>query len=157
MLKYALIVGMLVGCGSKPIDDFVLRTDYVDHRTPHIEYELQPHVAKFEEISGHNVSILMEWAELDDSVMGVCYSWSDGHREIQIDSVKWVNLTYEGQEELVMHELGHCILNLEHDEGVLDMGGWTNLPRSIMYPYVFGDYPFYKEFQQYYHDQLVGK
>lgn len=153
-MRSLILAFTLVGCGSGQIQDHIIRTDIVDKRTPKVEEEFVPHVEKFKQIYKVDFQMLIEWATLEEKVMGVCYSWSDGHREIQIDDVKWSNLTYEGQEELIFHELGHCVFNLDHNEETMSMGDWTKIPVSIMYPYIFGDMPYYSEFSEHYYRQL---
>ncbi len=152
-MRKVFLLFALTGCGTE-VEDYVHRVDVVDKRTPHVEEEFIPHVDKFKAKYKIDFHILIEWAPLDEKTMGVCYSWTDGHREIKIDTVKWSGLTYEGQEQLLFHELGHCILNLDHDDHTMDMGGWKKIPVSIMYPYAFGNMKYYAEFADYYYDQL---
>jgi hypothetical protein len=56
---------------------------------------------------------------------GACAMRSDGYKWIEVSKLKsgWGNLTECQREELVYHELGHCLLNLEHSEfGIMHSG-----------------------------------
>ena len=53
--------------------------------------------------------------------------------EINIDPEFWAIASDVEKEEVVFHELGHCILGRDHEETVLEEG----IPKSIMFPYVF--------------------
>lgn len=159
MRNVILIVSlMLTGCGAvSSLQDHVMRTDYVNKRTPKVEEEFVRHVDKFKQVYNKDFHILIEWDTLDETTMAVCYSWTNGYREIHVDRVKWPTLTDAGQEQLLFHELGHCIFNLDHDEALIDKDDWDQIPQSIMYPYVFGNMPYYDGELQYYYNQLGGK
>ena len=70
----------------------------------------------------------------DCSTVAICRTWGQGHREIVIEGPYWEKLSDYGKEELVFHELGHCVFNRGHNEDTRDNG----CPVSIMYPYIFG-------------------
>lgn len=155
MRSFILAASVLLnGCGSDIFLDHIKSNEKVCHRAPHVEPEFADHVQKFRDVYQTEVSILVEWDDLDEKTMGICYSWDDGYREIKIDRAKWPNLTVDSQEELIFHELGHCKFNLDHREETMDSGKWKKIPKSIMYPYVFGDAYYYDEFRQHYYDEL---
>jgi hypothetical protein len=66
---------------------------------------------------------------------GECNSFSDGGKEIAVDSTFWTNASDLGREQLVFHELGHCIFGRLHNRMTLPDG----CPKSIMNPYNFSD------------------
>ena len=66
-------------------------------------------------------------------------------------------MSEERRQELIFHELGHCELNLDHDETYNET---DNCPTSIMNPFVFGDYGVdncYTPKFNYYINQLFGR
>jgi hypothetical protein len=65
-------------------------------------------------------------------IVGTCNSYSDGRREVVIDQGFWATASDDVREELVYHELGHCLLNRAHNN-LLDTQGQ---PGSIMNPYL---------------------
>jgi Zn-dependent protease with chaperone function len=68
-----------------------------------------------------------------DSEMGVCTQETGTTPTIQISQPLWDSLDADGQQELLFHELGHCVLNRVHDT-VLNNG----VPVSVMSPVFFG-------------------
>ncbi len=57
---------------------------------------------------------------------------------IIIDQAYWNTATVMEREHLMFHELGHCILNLEHNNKMVPVGIYS-IPESIMYLYMFDD------------------
>lgn len=151
------MLAMTSSCGSEAADYISGKPKAREWREPHIEEEFMKYVDKFDSIYHTNVGIMMEWGDLTNNMVGVCKWWDDGHREIQIDRQAWPSFTDNGKEELIFHELGHCILNLPHNENRINIGGWRSVPQSIMYPTVFGDSYFYEDLKDYYYNQLSGK
>lgn len=89
----------------------------------------------------------------DEDTAGVCHIRGN-YRYIEIDEPYWNEITRNGQEWIVMHELGHCQLGLDHNETIGTVGAWSNVPVSIMYPVVFGDEPYYQDNRAYYLQEL---
>lgn len=155
MKRLSLIFLMLTACGRVgEVEDFLKSKDYVDKRAPFVEEVFKVHVNTFKFYYKTDFNILMEFKVLDGMTMATCKSWSDGYREIAVDPVKWIGLSFNGQEQLLFHELGHCIFNLDHVETKMKKGNWINIPTSIMYPYVFGDTDYYKEFKDHYFQEM---
>lgn len=67
---------------------------------------------------------------------GVC-EITDGETPIvTINEKIWLNLNTMDRQEVIFHELGHCVLRRKHQEGTVTVGGyWGTIPNSIMYPY----------------------
>jgi len=57
------------------------------------------------------------------------------------------------KEQLIYHELGHCLLQLDHDDSTVWKGSYL-VPKSIMHPIHFGCYPFYRDNRDYYINEL---
>ncbi len=74
----------------------------------------------------------------------------DGSRTVQVDPDYWATMDDNGKEELLFHELGHCVLFLQHIFTFLP----NTCPTSIMYPYIFGDSECYINNRQYYWNEL---
>lgn len=145
---------LMTGCSLETSDLVVEPTHRIEYREPKIEEEFIRHVEHFEKLFNVDVNIMIEWTDLTDGHVGVCRSWDDGHREIQIDRQFWPSFTDSGQEQLLFHELGHCIFNLPHNEKLINIGGHTSVPESIMHPVVFGNDYFYEDLKDYYYNQL---
>lgn len=71
--------------------------------------------------------------------------------EIMIQSSFWVDATDLEREEIVFHELGHCVLSLQHDETMESYG-----PITIMYPYTLGE-SIYKPKREHYIKELFTR
>ena len=101
-----------------------------------IDPELQPYVDYFENDMNMEVKINMSFYNQTDTVVAICYFY-DKNPElnyIEVDPIQWNHLDENGKEEVIFHELGHCLMGKEHDSMFLEK---YNVPKSIMYPYVF--------------------
>lgn len=125
-----------VGCGESLSDMLNMgRRPYTKHRT---NPEFVPYVDSFEQQFNVKVNVPIISKQIDVNKAGVCYVWSDGYREIQINSRHWSYFSEEQKEQLVFHELGHCVFNLDHDDSSLEYK--PNCPNSIMRSFVFNQY-----------------
>lgn len=59
--------------------------------------------------------ISIEFAELDNRLAGLCRQWNNGRKLIQINKDDWVNRDDTRRRQLMWHELGHCALQLKHN------------------------------------------
>ncbi len=117
-----------------------------------IDPDFQAYVDKFESQYQTNVNIDIKYSELEEFTLGMCYSYTDPkYNYIEVDGSSWLELDENHREELIFHELGHCIFGREHDNLFLDEVG---VPKSIMYPYIFGLE--YFEYKSYYLEELTN-
>jgi hypothetical protein len=96
-------------------------------------------------------------------IIGMCAKFSDGRREIWIDDFFWSLATEEARLQLMLHELGHCVLDRGHDhengtykrsqdqkrpadQRDYESNGylWDGCPMSVMYPSQVSDLCFSK-------------
>ena len=163
MVKYLTCL-ILVGCGhGQEVSDFVFKAKIpgedptATSRLPAvIDDEFKPFVGTVEGITGIKVAIRIQFDKLDsDTRIGVCFSWSDGNREVYVDKTTWPTLSTLGKEQLILHELGHCILNRPHVDQLINIGSYKQIPKSIMHPYHFGNNFFYDSNHSYYTDELI--
>lgn len=97
------------------------------NETYYIEPEILPYVQEFNQDSPIDASqIEIIFMELDHND-GLCYT---KNKRIYIDKRKWGMKNYVQKKVLIYHELGHCILNLEHNNMKNNF-----CPESIMHPY----------------------
>jgi hypothetical protein len=113
--------------------------------------EIEEYYSRFESYYGVDPSYVsagfIDKIEGEESIVAVCKSWTSGHREILIEKGYWNQLNDYGREELVFHELGHCVFNRGHDNSTYQDG----CPASIMNEYVFGESQCYID----YRDDLI--
>lgn len=120
---------------------------------PYIDPMFYSYVELFETTYHIPVNVSIVFKDIaDEDVAGQC--WFTSPRLIEIDTPYWNEITDLGKEQLVLHELGHCVLNLEHNESIGTVGAWMNVPLSIMYPVNFGDEPWYGDNRAYYLQEL---
>ena len=74
---------------------------------------------------------------------------------IYIDKDYWDNASEMARESTVFHELGHCVLNLEHNDQDVVIKG-EKLKKSLMAPVEFGGYKYLANYQ-YYVDELFSE
>lgn len=105
---------------------------------PAIASELQSYFDDFAQ-EGRARGINIDYSTIDISayvtqieetgVVGQCARYSNGMAEVTVDQPFW-RVATQWQRELVMfHELGHCILHLDHN----DASGQGNRCESIMH------------------------
>ena len=90
-----------------------------------IEEELQVHFDNFiQEASLQGLEISLDEIDLDAYIqnieergtVGQCKSYSNGSKQVVIDQFFWNRASHLEREYVVFHELGHCILDRDHDD-----------------------------------------
>ena len=59
----------------------------------------------------------------NESYQGVCYTYTDGTREVIIRKSWWDNHTDDYRRSLIFHELGHCRLDRDHLDETHEVNG----------------------------------
>lgn len=140
MKRLLFMLLILTGCGPEFKKDPVV-----------VDEELAEYAHRFEQDIGvGSGGISMAFGVLEGNTVGLCSIGPSG-RKITIDSEYWSLISESQKEELMYHELGHCAMELDHDEGLLP----NNCPVSIMYPYTF-DYC-YARYTSHYKEELRSK
>jgi hypothetical protein len=147
---------LVVGCGKSFSDMLDMgKKPYTKHKT---DPTFSPYINSFKQEFNVNVSVPVIFKELDSNKAGVCYVWSDGYREIGINSKFWPNFSEEQKEQLIFHELGHCKFNLNHDDSRLSYD--NACPNSIMRSYMFSQWDIqtcYEPERNHYMEDINGK
>lgn len=146
-MKYLsiLIVLIIGGCGKK-----------LPQPKGYIDPEFIEIVRHFEATYNVKVYVSLEFAEsLEDSSVGVCHSFQTNSPSnwIEIKKGYWDNINYYAKEQLIFHELGHCVFGYGHDESYIEKDGYS-IPKSIMYPVCFGHNWYYEYYNNYYLQEL---
>ena len=88
----------------------------------------------------------------DERFVGVCFTYSDGKREIIIKADWWNRSSQSSRESLIFHELGHCALDRDHnDETITNTQGQT-LRSSIMHPSIVSSANYSEYYDGYIHE-----
>lgn len=113
------------------------------------------YIHRFEQNYGHKIDISIAFDKLEGDAVGECWKWDGFHEEIRVDRGWWdMNEDDLAREQLIFHELGHCILDRGHVSARrVWIDGETRAPVSIMYPYVFSDIYHY----EIHHDEYVNE
>lgn len=139
-MKLLLLSILLVGCAqSKPVTHDA-RLMPVAELVYSKLYQLgsKPIPLKF---------ISIKVGTFNDTSLAKCYRYSDGSRSVVFAETTMNNstITLEG---VMLHELGHCAFNLDHNDEITN-----RMPKSIMHTY-FNSY-YWEKYQSYYYDELV--
>lgn len=114
-----ILIGTLFGCGKKELriaPEFATQFNHFNN------------IARQNNIIIDNLTI--EFGIRDNiKLAGECFSGE--MPKIYINQITWNKLTNNQRLVLVMHEMGHCILKLQHNEEVKN-----NCPVSYMFPSV---------------------
>lgn len=114
----------------------------------YIDPELAVYVESFEQRYGVKYTGHIYVDKIEDKYAGLCTISFSG-RIIRINTSYFNNYDNDAREQVVYHELGHCLMNLEHNNNIKD-----GCPESIMYFQVFGNGGCYKHRKEYYHQEL---
>lgn len=122
----------------------------------YVEPEIREHVEKFKLIYGLQINIEIKFKNLDPTTAGVCYYYEGNPEDnyIEIDKETFQEYSELGREELIFHELGHCVFNRDHTTERMMFKG-ISVPTSIMYPYTFGNSWIYEQNLTHYYSELV--
>jgi hypothetical protein len=136
MKTLALILTLLVltACG---------KTQY------HINPEFTQYTATFTQLTHFATPLDIDFGLTTPTLDGLC-TIEDGKRSISINEPHWLKMNPGAKEQLMLHELGHCVLGLKHDDTLID-----TKPASIMYYQTFGHMSYYSSNRDYYLDQYV--
>lgn len=84
------------------------------------------------------------------NTLGLCHRVSVGEGTILVDHTFWMYRN-EYREQLIAHELGHCLLGKGHEDAVLD----NSIQKSVMSTYII-DSRIFSKYRTYYFDQLFN-
>lgn len=147
MIRYFLILFFILNssCSKQeeaPFFELSLEPTFVLYVSRFIEYSNKFNIG----INTNNLIIRIDYSMTGPTVSGqqwilaLC-SKSGGYSEILVNPFFWNNKNYpdSDREELIFHELGHCVLNRIHDSRtVKSLDSPTQIPISIMNPYHLG-------------------
>lgn len=109
-----------------------------------IESDFIPFVEEFERIVQKPVNIEMRFEIFNDLTIGVCrgflFPWNR-FKIIGIDYNWWINNKNLKREALILHELGHCMLNKWHDDDTMGEEIFS-APISLMNPTMLSDWDY---------------
>ncbi len=150
VLAVAALSVLAVGCGKGQEEE---HTPVVDVG-PFASY-----VTSFEQdAAAHGASVKitdlkMQFGKVDidgeTGGRGVCEVATNMTPVITIDQTAWESSDEDERQELIYHELGHCVLNKTHEEGTNSIG----IPASIMNPYKI-DGSIYAQYRSFYLSKL---
>lgn len=149
MKKIMLVIGFLLNaCGE---------WEAVTYQDP----EFSSYVMEFEKLSQYDTRrIRIQFSEKSDdtvkSELGVCQdAMFNGKpvRTIKIRRESWKEASQDSREQLIFHELGHCLLNRSHSDSFIRRGRYV-MPKSIMSTSRISD-EVYKANRDYYKSELV--
>ena len=117
-----LVLLILISCSNTPSKRYGTRHKRIDDRA--VKY-----VKKFEQYYKRKIPshIIIKFRDLPNNAGGLCNTIKD---IITIDTPIWNKKDVYEREEVVFHELGHCVLSLDHDYNIKE---GTTCPISIMY------------------------
>lgn len=133
-----------------------------------IDPQLLPYVTNWERESGKTAILKININnDLNPSIVGICRYKIEKNQFNQIFKTYYqveININYFrslsdnnkalGIEQVINHELGHCVKKHDnHDNSLLT----DNCPASIMYKYAFGYTECYKKHRAMYWDEVRGK
>lgn len=126
-------------------------------RTHESHSDFNKYKERFEQETGVEVSVAIIYdANLSNEFAAVCEIFSDGYKLIRINELYWSYYGEGAREELVYHELGHCVLDRDHSEELTIPPAYSYaIPNSIMYPYAFGNSFYYLVFRDHYVEELM--
>lgn len=115
------------GCASDPVEESMInvRPDF----QPHLEFYIAEASKRGITADFSETGLSIQFREEEDAESsGVCFI---GQFRIEIDRSDWNDLSFFQKEGLILHELGHCHLDREHDNAILPNGEWKSRMRGV--------------------------
>ena len=138
LLLFLLI--FLVACGKKESESSVISGGQL---TDGSDMRFDPYVDAFMDrlllagLAPDTSMLNIQFSNsLPNNVLGRCSKVVGVHENVYINQTLWITLNAGSKEELIFHELGHCLLDRAHNTTLATDG--TALPVSVMYPYHLG-------------------
>lgn len=132
-MRYTLLIPVcLVSCAKVPVDQ-----------------AFSPYVERFEAVTGAFNDTPISFGNVVRPAIGTCTRYNDGYKYVTINRSFWDRATDDQKEYLIFHELGHCVLNISHNDKTNN-----GCPVSIMTKYEFGDTDCYRFNKAYYFNEL---
>ena len=131
-----LVLIILVSCGKS---DFVKNSTEDHDKDYSIDSAFIEYVDSFKQDFNRDFKIKISFDDRESSIAGTCYTYTDGYREIKIDRDYWNSINSNAKEQLIYHELGHCILDLGHNDDYSVKAGYY-CPDSIMNSHAFNSF-----------------
>lgn len=144
LLKISFIL-LLVGCSNFKVKNI-------------IESDLQPYVTKFDNLLNTKTNSSIIFTTLENPVVGRCYNYGTNseYNIIHIDINYWNSSLEDSKEQLIFHELGHCVLGLGHDDTYIYDNVYGYIPSSLMNSFVISVF-IYSQFKEFYYQDLLYK
>lgn len=158
LILFGSILG-LFACGSdSDVTDHILNNEPSPsnlRKVTIIDPEIQEYYDKFYIELGINPDeIPAEFSDLHSPAVGLCISYPDGKSNILIDRAFWDRSSDSAREQVVFHELGHCLLQLGHNDNSISIDNLV-IPESIMNSIAFGNQDYYHKNEYYYYKELL--
>ena len=139
-----LILLSLISCGSLTFKNDVREADQFQFASSNGYFD--SYKADFEadlkEVTGRNINtnlIRINFVpNLDGNEVGICYTWLS-NAEIVISLNYWQSADNNSRKILIYHELGHCALKLEHNNGKYRNFKYSIMDESVL-PGVYLDF-----------------
>lgn len=148
----------LVACGERTRE---LANDFKEvFKNPpasiSVANELKPYFQAFSRdiLKGEKVTgIGAKFGAIKRPAVAMCYVYTDGTRVIEIDQEYWNLATKIQRVTMMYHELGHCFLDLDHNDTLIDLWPYEQVPESIMFPSLLPDI-LLQQFKEHYFQEL---
>lgn len=116
-----------------------------------VDGPLQPYVEAFERDYGVKVNYNVKLKEMGPGIFGQCLY----NKGVYIDTAFFMGANEYYRDEIVRHELAHCVLDRDHYNEMFNSGPMKGCPVSLMHVHVFASANgCYKNFYDYYINEL---
>jgi len=120
-----------------------------------IDPQFGPYVADFKTASSNSVTIddlIIQFGDTENPrARGICRVADDTTPTIIVNKTTWDAISEAEREELIFHEMGHCVLGRKHTSKLKN--GNSGPPDSLMYPYSLTENEYESE-KAHYHEEL---
>ncbi len=132
MLKIIIILITLISC----VEQIPVNT------TRDIDLELIEFVSFAEYELDVHIDYPIVFGEIEENVgqqvLGQCRSRGGEPIHIYINEDRWDRLSYNQKQILILHEIGHCSFDLDHEHSnIIDLGETFTCPQFIMQEHAF--------------------
>lgn len=119
--------------------------------------EFTPYIQEFEKYYNNKVKTPIIFGnDFEKSTIGVCITYNKHIKIIQINPRFWNVANQYEKEALIFHELGHCELDKDHNDGFYQFKEHQTIPASLMRSQLL-DSNTYTTYRNYYIYELFKK
>ena len=143
ILSVVILLITPIGCATVPPE--YKYNEYLENFAPYVgKFRIKAYTYNRTKLMS---DVIIYFGEVQKSTNDgyVTVAMCDYKGNIIINKKEWNQRSTIKQENVIFHEMGHCVLNRDHTQGLFE----DDCPKSIMYPSLMTDWCYLKRYDYY--------